>query len=205
MAKKARPGSPTAQSSREIAAELGRRGGLKGGRQRAEVLSPERRKEIARQAAQARWARLKDKASKVSAPPAKKLSTPVATARATVGLGGIPVECYKLSTGAEVIGFASTAEALFEGDESRLRAFLFEHDGGRMPNGQPFHLPGEWQVNRGITVAQFIAACRGRAESASKQTLKNIVSMLAEVALEGLRRKIRSDLRQEAAIIKRRS
>ena len=34
---------------------LGRRGGLKGGRARAETLSPERRQEIARHAAAARW------------------------------------------------------------------------------------------------------------------------------------------------------
>jgi hypothetical protein len=35
--------------------EMGRRGGLKGGRIRAERLSPERRSEIARLAARARW------------------------------------------------------------------------------------------------------------------------------------------------------
>jgi len=34
---------------------MGRRGGLKGGRARAEKLSPERRKEIAQAAAIARW------------------------------------------------------------------------------------------------------------------------------------------------------
>lgn len=37
------------------ASELGRRGGIKGGRVRAERLSPEARSEIARLAAQARW------------------------------------------------------------------------------------------------------------------------------------------------------
>jgi len=37
--------------------ELGRQGGLIGGRRRAERLSPERRSEIARRAAQARWDR----------------------------------------------------------------------------------------------------------------------------------------------------
>jgi hypothetical protein len=35
---------------------MGRRGGLKGGRARAEKLSPERRTEIAKKAAEARWA-----------------------------------------------------------------------------------------------------------------------------------------------------
>lgn len=34
---------------------LGRKGGLKGGKARAEKLTPERRSEIARKAAQARW------------------------------------------------------------------------------------------------------------------------------------------------------
>ena len=37
------------------AVELGRLGGKKGGKVRAEKLSPERRKEIARKAAKARW------------------------------------------------------------------------------------------------------------------------------------------------------
>jgi hypothetical protein len=37
------------------AAELGRRGGLVGVRARADKLSPERRREIARKAAAARW------------------------------------------------------------------------------------------------------------------------------------------------------
>jgi hypothetical protein len=40
---------------RESARKLGRRGGLKGGKARAEKLTPEERKEIARKAARARW------------------------------------------------------------------------------------------------------------------------------------------------------
>jgi hypothetical protein len=39
------------------AVELGRQGGLKGGAARAKKLSPERRREIAQKAAQARWAK----------------------------------------------------------------------------------------------------------------------------------------------------
>lgn len=44
------------KSLKEYAAILGRRGGLKGGKARAERLSSERRKAIARKAAKARWA-----------------------------------------------------------------------------------------------------------------------------------------------------
>ena len=39
------------------AVSLGRRGGLKGGRARAAKLTPEQRKEIAKKAAETRWAR----------------------------------------------------------------------------------------------------------------------------------------------------
>lgn len=39
-----------------LAVELGRRGGLKGGKARARKLSPARRKAIARKAARTRWA-----------------------------------------------------------------------------------------------------------------------------------------------------
>lgn len=42
-----------------LAIKLGRRGGLKGGRARAETLTPERRTVIARQAAAKRWSKQK--------------------------------------------------------------------------------------------------------------------------------------------------
>lgn len=40
-----------------LAVELGRRGGLKGGKARAEKLSPTKRKAIAKKAARARWSK----------------------------------------------------------------------------------------------------------------------------------------------------
>lgn len=42
---------------RKLAAELGRRGGLKGGKARAAKMTPEERAESARKAAAARWKR----------------------------------------------------------------------------------------------------------------------------------------------------
>lgn len=42
------------------AVELGRLGGLKGGKARAEALTPERRKEIAKKAIAARWGKRTD-------------------------------------------------------------------------------------------------------------------------------------------------
>ena len=47
--------APEPPPKNPAAVALGRLGGKKGGRARAEALSPEQRKEIARKAAQARW------------------------------------------------------------------------------------------------------------------------------------------------------
>jgi hypothetical protein len=46
---------PTPDEVRRVMAALGKQGGLKGGKARADSLSPERRSEIAKKAAKARW------------------------------------------------------------------------------------------------------------------------------------------------------
>jgi hypothetical protein len=52
--------APSAEGGKDPAAvALGRKGGLKGGRARAEKLTPEERSAMARHAAQQRWARQK--------------------------------------------------------------------------------------------------------------------------------------------------
>ena len=48
-------GQKPSQEKDPAAVALGRKGGLKGGKARAEALSPARRKAIAKKAAQARW------------------------------------------------------------------------------------------------------------------------------------------------------
>jgi hypothetical protein len=50
------PEEMTAEERSKAAAALGRLGGLKGGKARAAKLSPERRSEIAKEAARTRWA-----------------------------------------------------------------------------------------------------------------------------------------------------
>jgi hypothetical protein len=47
--------TPEEQGKDPAAVSLGRRGGLKGGEERARVLTPEERKRIAKKAAEARW------------------------------------------------------------------------------------------------------------------------------------------------------
>lgn len=50
------PAEPEDEGKDPAAVSLGRRGGLKGGKARAEKLSKKRRQEIAKKAAEARWA-----------------------------------------------------------------------------------------------------------------------------------------------------
>ncbi|MFZ0942880.1 MAG: hypothetical protein WB930_19755 [Syntrophobacteraceae bacterium] len=52
-----KPEQSTGPQKNPAAVELGRRGGLKGGKARAEKLTPEQRKEIAKKAANARWSK----------------------------------------------------------------------------------------------------------------------------------------------------
>jgi len=55
-----KPEKPKPERDKDPAAvDLGRRGGLKGGKARAAKLTPEQRSEIARKAAKARWSKEK--------------------------------------------------------------------------------------------------------------------------------------------------
>jgi hypothetical protein len=46
---------PADEGKNQAAVELGRKGGLKGGKARAESMTPEERREAAKRAARARW------------------------------------------------------------------------------------------------------------------------------------------------------
>jgi hypothetical protein len=52
-----KPASRSAHKKNPAAVALGRLGGLKGGKARAAKLSPQKRKQIARKAAKARWSK----------------------------------------------------------------------------------------------------------------------------------------------------
>lgn len=57
LTEKVEPPETTKSERQIIAAILGSRGGLKGGKARKEKLTPERRAEIAKAAAEARWSK----------------------------------------------------------------------------------------------------------------------------------------------------
>lgn len=83
-------------------------GKAKGGIARAEMLTPERRTEIAKTAAEARWNRLKENDDYVDT----KEEYPVAKYKGYLPILGVDIPCYVLSNGVRVIGRTSTTELL---------------------------------------------------------------------------------------------
>ena len=79
-------------SASEAAKELGRLGGLKGGKARAEKLSPERRSEIAKKAVETRWAKSRGEV----------VRHPKATHIGILRIGDIELPCAVLEDGARV-------------------------------------------------------------------------------------------------------
>lgn len=73
----------------------------KGGEARAQALSTERRREIAQQAAKARWAKISDPSA-----------LPSASYRGTLTIGDITVDAYRLSDGRRVISKKGMADIL---------------------------------------------------------------------------------------------
>lgn len=92
----------------EAAKALSKAGASKGGIARRENMSPERRRESARKAVQARWA----KAKGTNASASGTANLPVAKHRGFLNLVGMEIPCYVLDNGQRVIGRTSATEML---------------------------------------------------------------------------------------------
>ena len=106
----------------EAGKALGKLGASKGGRARAEKLSPERRKEIAQKAIQARWAKAKG-----GAPPGE---IPKAEHTGTLKIGDIELPCAVLDDGTRVFTQSGFLTAL---GRSERPAGLREENVEQMP------------------------------------------------------------------------
>lgn len=171
-----------------IAAELGRRGGRKGGRARALSLTPEQRREIAQRAAAARWQRSADGEG---AAPGSLEHTPVVRARGAVQVGDQKLDAFVLEDGRSLIGLLSAALALDVGAERLMQPAA---DRGEEP-AVTFHVPGDWRLMRGITPATLVGICRdlletalagGRTDRAARDRGLRAAALLAAAAGEGM-------------------
>jgi hypothetical protein len=170
-----------------IAAELGRRGGRKGGRARALSLTPEQRREIAQRAAAARWQRTDD-IEEVA--PGSLANTPMVTARGAAELDGQKLDAFVLEDGRKLIGLLSAALALdYGGDQLAQR--VADTIGDEVVT---FHVPGDWRLMRGIAPATLVGVCRtladaassGRSDRGARSRAMRAVAILAALAEDGL-------------------
>jgi P63C domain len=83
---------------KKAAQAFARLGGMKGGKARAEALTPEERIEIARSAATARWAKRKDRRSSAST-----AHLPNADYKGVLEIGGLEIPCFVLDDHRRVI------------------------------------------------------------------------------------------------------
>jgi hypothetical protein len=155
------------------AAALGRIGGKKGGRVRAERLSPEERRASASKAASMRWAKPPD--SLISdlnfseAPYSSELPpSPFAKHKGELSLGGHPVDVYVLDTGDRVISLRAVVKTISGVDASNLGDYIgvqalkpFINSELILGETKEYHLPGTQLKGRGITAEQYIEILNG--------------------------------------------
>ena len=169
-----------------IAAELGRRGGRKGGRARALSLTPEQRREIAQRAAAARWQR----SAEGEAASGSLAHTPVVKARGAAQIDGQKLDLFVLEDGRRLIGLLSAALALDYTVEQLAQAAGLAGEATAT-----FHVPGDWRLMRGIAPATLVGICRslveaalagGRVERTARSRALRAAALLAMAAEEGL-------------------
>ncbi|MBI5094647.1 MAG: hypothetical protein HZB26_19705 [Candidatus Hydrogenedentes bacterium] len=172
-------------------------GRAKGGKARAEILTPERRKEIASNASLARWAKAKTKQDAVEAVEEREDRVPIAKWRGFLALEGFgEVPCYVLETGERVIGRTSATEMLTGikggGDLEKylgVKAFKpFIDIDLILEKMMPFRLPeveGLERSVKGLRSDVLIDICRGfvaAREAADKDERMNLTPRQREMA-----------------------
>jgi hypothetical protein len=155
------------------AAALGRIGGRKGGRVRAERLSPEQRRASASKAATIRWA--KPPTELVEPTPTENADSietdalppsPFAKFKGELSIGGNPIDCYVLDTGERVISLRAAVRSIAGVDSSSLADYLaieglksFINSDLILAETRDFHIPGTQLRGRGILAEHFLEIC----------------------------------------------
>lgn len=179
----------------EAGKELGRLGASKGGRARANILTSEERKDIARRAVMARWqkaGKLKTaegpSTEEVQAPIAKKPDDlPYSMFRGTLSLGNMEVECHVLSDLRRVFTQREIVRVLSRGRESGnlgrylQRNPLFDNKLQSGPTFQ-FKVPGGPTIATGYEATSLIEICETYLKAKDAGLLKRSQLKLAKQA-----------------------
>ena len=168
-----KPTNGSVPGKNQAAAEMGRRGGKKGGAARAAKMTPEERAASARQAARSRWT--KPPTALVTPPEATPAvegdvlpPSPFAKHRGVMTLGGMPIDVYVLDTGARVISLRAALKVLTDVDGGVLEDYIgvralkpFINSELVLEESIDFYIPGTQFRGRGITAEQFEAILTG--------------------------------------------
>lgn len=168
----------------QAAAEMGRRGGKKGGAVRAARMTPEERAASARLAAKSRWAK----------PPTELITpglepmvlegevlppSPFAKHRGTVTLNGVDVDVYVLDTDERVISLRAAVKVLTGTDGGILEDYIgvkalkdFVNSDLVLEETVDFHIPGTQFRGKGITAEQFEGILSGYVRALQAGALK---------------------------------
>lgn len=173
------PDAGTKDDSGEIpeknpnAVALGRLGGKKGGKARAEKLTPEERKEIATKAAKKRWEAKYMESESESFP-----ESPFAKYRGELLLGDKTIDCYVLDTEERVISLRATVKAIADADSGDLAKFIGVSSLKTYINKDlilaeliEFNIPGTQFKGLGIKSSHFEEILRGYVEALHKNAL----------------------------------
>ena len=177
--------------------ELGKLGAAKGGRARASVLTAEERRELARRAVEARWA----KAGKVrrtspdsepgdespQASAADKSALPYSMFPGVLHLGEVELQCHVLNDGRRVLTQGEVVRALTGGrDSSNLGRYLSRIDGFKASNlpSLPFQfkVPANPQTATGYEATNLIEICEAYLRAQDAGRLKSGQGGLAKAA-----------------------
>lgn len=183
------------KSSSKSAQELGKLGAQKGGRARANVLTPEERSAIARGAVRARWlkaGKLKELSEAVAEETADEQAEaptlPFSMFPGTLSLGGLELEVHVLSDGNRVLTQREVVRAISGGRSSGNLGRYLERNPLTTPERFdpgpviPFTIPGVPTVAIGYEATRLIEICDRYLEARDKRLLKGRQYALATQA-----------------------
>jgi P63C domain len=167
------------------AAALGKIGGKKGGRVRADRLSPEQRRASAQKAAVMRWAKTPTElANQESTAESIPLDgdvlppSPFAKFYGQIDAGGNPIDVYVLDTGERVLSMRGAVKAMTGQDAGNLVEYLsvqglksFIDKDLVLVETKDFFIPGTQFRGRGITAEQFEAILTAYVKALNAGTL----------------------------------
>lgn len=181
--------APVPSFKNRAAAELGRRGGMKGGAARAANMTPEERTASAKRAAAMRWAKPPSELTavvslgalegEVMPPDDGSPPSPFAKHRGFIDLGGTPIEVYVLDTGDRVLSTRGAVKAMTGQDAGNLGEYLsvqglkdFIDKDLVLVETKEFFIPGTQFKGRGLTAEQFEAVLTGYVRALGAGALK---------------------------------